>query len=277
MFIDSDFNANSFGNFDTDATQDASNYMNAAAQTSPLVGIVDKYSIHPTKQEFQAEGACSGGFIGNITCGIPFKNLGNYDTNSGVKTVYDNLARTKNSYGYGLQEMLNNLASASVQAAVSSNVPFDSNMTCSDYVNAGSQLDSLLSSWNSASVTNAYDRDLRAEYLSAIASAKNQVASFMDARDCNGATSAIDSAQDAAQAANQAEEVAKQDAEKAASDAASSIKAAKRKSDKAIEELKAQAISDRQVAEEERAALDKRNKMIMFGAGLVILVLIIKK
>lgn len=277
MFIDSDFNANSFGNFDTDATQDASNYMNAAAQSSPLYGIVDKYDIHPTRQQFQAEDACPGGFMGILKCGIKFFNLPLYGTDSGVKTVYDNLARTKNAYGYDLQEMQNNLTSASVQAEVSANVPFDSNMTCSEYVNAGSQLDSLLSSWNSASVTNAYDRDLRAEYLSAISSAKNEVASFMDARDCNGATSAIDSAQDAAQAASQAEEVARQDAEKAASDAASSIKAAKRKSDKAIEELKAQAISDKQVAEEERAALDKRNKLIMFGAGLVILVLIIKK
>lgn len=282
MFIDSDFNGNSFGDFDTDNTLDNSNYSNASGEGTPNYIFADKYNVKPTKTQFADAGVnkCNT-WLGSITCTWVLK-IPQYGISSTVTDAFDTVAISKNSYGYNFSEMKENLSK--VQEEVNSLVPFTSNMTCEQYVSVVSSLNETLSSWNGASVTHLYDRDLRAEYLSAIATALAQVSSFMDARDCNGATSAIDTAQDAADASSAAQIGAEADAQKAKAladkvklKAKADADAMKAKNDLEILELQEVAAANLLAAEEEKAALDKRNKIIMFGAGLVILILIIKK
>jgi len=103
----------------------------------------------------------------------------------------------------------------------------------------------------------------------------------MDARDCQGATSAIDTSQQAAADAIAAQAAAQAAADaataKAAADAAAA--AAKAKSDvQAAEDAKKAEIDliNEQVALE-KAETEKRNKMLLFGAAVIIAILIIRK
>ena len=302
MFVDSDFNGNSFGSFDTDATLDNSNYANASGYSnasgtmgtsSPYFSVATKYAVNPSVSQFKAKGVmgCSS-WMSMVTCSWLMK-LSKYGSDSKVTSAFNSVAKSKNSYGYGLSEMTDALNG--VAADISSLVPFTSNMSCSEYVAILSSLNSTLSSWNSAAVTHLYDRDLRAEYLSAIATALGLASSYMDARDCNGSTSAIDTAQAAAAASAAAQDIAQADAAQAAADSAAAqaqaakesqdaqsaalrkINASKTQNAQALQALEDEASENRIAAQEEKAASDKKNKMIMFGAGIVILILIIKK
>ena len=278
MFIDSDFNGNSFGNFDTDAIQDASlyasgaQYKNAAGPVSS--GYRDaavKYGITPTPQQFKdASGGerCRG--LSRIFC-MGHMLLPKYAQLSYVKEAYDDVAKTKNSYGYTLAAMVSALSS--VTNKVSMEVPVSSDMNCSQYVEAKNGLNSLYSSWNSAAVDTEFDRDLREKYLNNINQAISEVDSFMDARDCNGSTSAIDTAQTEVQDAI----VRAGDAENLVNQVQEEAKAEQEEAKAAVEALRDDLEQSKQDAQLEQDALAKRNKMIMFGAGIVILILILKK
>jgi hypothetical protein len=275
MFIDSDFNANSFGNFDTDAMQDNSlyasgEYYNAAASVNYREFVI-KYKIFPGKAGFQNAGytPCRG-FMG-ILCQTPGFKIGDYSSNQAIKEAYDTKARSLNSHGLNLATMSSSLAS--VKSRVKNLVPFTSDMTCAEYVSVTESLNSLMNDWSNASVVHEFDRDYRAKYLSEISDALSKVSGFMDARDCNGTTSAIDTAQ-----------IAQNAAEAAAEDAAAAAELAqieKETSDAAynqeIELIKEESDAAAAIAAEDNAELAKRNKMIMIGAAIVIAVLILKK
>jgi hypothetical protein len=275
MFIDSDFNGNSFGSFDNEDTLYNSNYANASGDSFSVFNLAKKYDIKPSKEDFDDGGIsnCSSIFS-SYTCNWELK-IPQYGISSTVTDVFDTIAISKNSYGYNLSEMKENLSR--VQEEVNSLVPFTSNMTCEQYVSVLSSLNETLSSWNGASVTHLYDRDLREEYLSAIAEALGEVSSYMDARDCDGVTSAIDTAQESASSSDAAQKVAEANAKKSEAEAKKSEAEAK----KLVARTKAKAKSDadnmRAKNEEEKDALNKRNKIIMFGAGLVVLVLLVLK
>ena len=291
MFIDSDFNAKSFGQFEEDVVvsnfKNASGYSSASGVSSSYFPIASKYLIHPTSAEFEAEGYdCGNIFTKVIKCGVPYARLNDYGSVSEITAAYDKVAKTKNSYNYTLGEMKSALSD--VQSDVDSSIPMSSNMSCLEYTQVIDSLNASASSWNSSAVAKEFDRDLRAAYLSAIAGNVSQASSYMDARDCTGSTSAIDTAQEIADAADaaatqsaldSASATAKaiKDTKDAQDRAAKNIKAQKSSSSQAIAELKSEAEANRIVAEEEKAALDKRNKMIMYAAGVVILILIIKK
>jgi len=268
MFIDSDFNANSFGNFDTDAMQDNSlyasgEYFNAAASVDYRT-FVAKYKIFPGKRGFQdaGYGACNG-FMG-IVCNRPGFRVLQYSSNQEIKNAYDTKARSLNSHGFGLAAMSSSMNS--VKSRVKNLVPYTSDMTCAEYVTVTENLNSLMDDWSNASVETDYDRDYRAKYLSEISDALSKVAGFMDARDCNGTTSAIDTAQVAQEEAEAAAEVAQ--IEKESADAAYNQE---------IQLIKEESEAAAAVAAEDNAELAKRNKMIMIGAAIVIAVLILKK
>ena len=268
MFIDSDFNANSFGNFDTDAMQDNSlyasgEYFNAAASVN-YREFVTKYKIFPGRTGFQNAGfgVCRG-FLG-IMCDRPGFKIVDYSSNQAIKEAYDTKARSLNSHGLNLATMSSSLAS--VKSRVKNLVPYTSDMTCSEYVTVTENLNSLMNDWSNASVEHDFDRDYRAKYLSEISNALSTVAGFMDARDCNGSTSAIDTAQVAQDEAEAAAEIAQ--IEKESADAAYTQE---------IEIIKEESEAAAAAAAEDNAELAKRNKMIMIGAAIVIAVLILKK
>ena len=299
MFIDSDFNGNSFGNFDTDATQDASlyasgsrpgarranlqgtdwqtsNMSNAAGPiSSGYLAAATKYGIDPSIKEHKDAGSTEcGGFSGIFRC-MGHKLLGQYAEDSSVKSAYDAIAKTKNSYGYTLASMVSALSS--VTSKVSNEVPINSDMNCSQYVEAKTGLNSLYSSWNSAAVDKQFDRDLREKYLNNINQAISEVDSFMDARDCNGSTSAIDTAQDEVIAANDQVEAANEAANDQAVASENLVVELQAQKDAEVQALKDDLEQSKDDAQVEQDALAKRNKMIMFGAGIVILILILKK
>jgi len=290
MFIDSDFNGKSFGQFEEDVMvsnfKNASGYSNAIGDSSIYFPMVSKYGIMPTKSQFLIEGYNCNGWQNSIKCNIPMMLLPKYGSDADITAAYDKVAKTKNSYNYNLVEMKSALAD--VQSDVDSSIPMSSNMSCLEYTQVIDSLNASASSWNSSAVAKEFDRDLRAAYLSAIAGNVTQASSYMDARDCTGSTSAIDTAQEIADAADaaatqsaldSASATAKaiKDTKDAQDRAAKNIKAQKSSSSQAIAELKSEAEANRIVAEEEKVALDKRNKMIMYAAGVVILILIIKK
>jgi len=269
MFIDSDFNANSFGNFDTDAMQDNSlyasgEYFNAIASVDYST-FVEKYRIFPGTDGFTDAGysPCRG-FLGRVRCNLPGFRIGFYSKDQAIKNAYDTKARSLNSYGFGLAAMSSSMNS--VKSRVKNLVPFTSDMSCSEYVSVTENLNSLMNDWSNASVETDYDRDYRAKYLSEISDALSKVAGFMDARDCNGTTSAIDTAQVAQEEAEAAAEVAQ--IEKESADAAYTQE---------IELIREESDAAAAVAAEDNAELAKRNKMIMIGAAIVIAVLILKK
>ena len=289
MFIDSDFNGNSFGNFDTDATQDASLYasgtqyenaigtanLSLSAVPSGYLDAAIKYGIDPSVSEHKAAGSneCKG--LGGFFRCSGHKLLAEYAQNSSVRSAYDSIARTKNSYGYNLASMV--LAMSSVTSKVSNEVPINSDMNCSQYVEAKTGLNSLYSSWNSAAVDKQFDRDLREKYLNNINQAISEVDSFMDARDCNGSTSAIDTAQDEVIAANDQVEAANEAANNQAVASENLVVELQAQKDAEVQALKDDLEQSKDDAQVEQDALAKRNKMIMFGAGIVILILILKK
>ncbi len=268
MFIDSDFNANSFGNFDTDAMQDNSlyasgEYYNAAANVNYREFVI-KYKIFPGRSGFSNAGftACRG-FMG-IMCQTPGFKIVDYSSNQAIKEAYDTKAESLNSHGLNLATMSSSLNS--VKSRVKNLVPFTSDMTCAEYVSVTENLNSLMNDWSNASVVHEFDRDYRAKYLSEISDALSKVSGFMDARDCNGTTSAIDTAQIAQDEAEAAAELAQ--IEKETSDAAYNQE---------IELIKEESDAAAAIAAEDNAELAKRNKMIMIGAVIVIAVLILKK
>ena len=124
---------------------------------------------------------------------------------------------------------------------------------------------------------------------------RTKVVSYMSARDCNGATSAIDTAQGETWTANQnaTDSAAEASAaiKKAADDAAAAIKAAQQDATIKVEQEKlrnAQSIQALENAAQIRQAAadaqklsdDKKNKMMMYaglGVGALLLVLILKK
>ena len=268
MFIDSDFNGNSFGSFDNEDTLYNSNYANASGDSFSVFNLAKKYDIKPSKEDFDDGGISNCSSIFNsYFCNWELK-IPQYGISSTVTDVFDTIAISKNSYGYNLSEMKENLSR--VQEEVNSLVPFTSNMTCEQYVSVLSSLNETLSSWNGASVTHLYDRDLREEYLSAIAEALGEVSSYMDARDCDGVTSAIDTAQESASSSDAAQKVAEANAKKSEAEAKKLVARTKAKAKSDADNMRAK-------NEEEKDALNKRNKIIMFGAGLVVLVLLVLK
>ena len=307
MFIDSDFNGKSFGSFEEDIhsnffggvfNQVMQNSDIGKSNASAWMSFVNNYDIKPSSKTMRDAGCTgsypsSGGGVVNIIAQVHTSNkchwnkrLWEYGDDSAVTQAFDTKAKTKNSYDYGMAEMSNALNDA--QSDVDADIPFGSDMTCAEYDQAINSLNGAMSDWNAASVTHKYDRDLRAAYLAAIANNISEISNYMDVRDCNGATSAIDTSQqaasdalDAQQAAETAaaQQAAQSQAESAAAaqEAHERIEAQERENQLAIAQLENEAEENRLAAEEEKAALDKRNKMIMYGAGVVILLLILKK
>ena len=113
----------------------------------------------------------------------------------------------------------------------------------------------------------------------------------MNARDCDGATSAIDTAQeqtwqsnqeaiDAQAAAAAAEAAAQASIKEAEVDANIRIEQEKLRNAKAIKALEREAKIRQDAEESKQLALDEKNKMIMFGGaavGVILLVLILNK
>lgn len=292
MFIDSDYNTKGFdGQWGDDVE-----YMNHPGwlggilpmggntpyncpSNKTLKDFINKYDIKPSRAEFKKEGVpgCST-LLGMVKC-MPSFLVGCYGNKSKVTSAFDKEAKKKNSYDYTMQEMIDGLANA--QNEVDTLVPYNSNMNCAEYDAAISALNTAQINWNGAAVTHLYDRDLRAAYLAAISASISTITSYMDARDCQGATSAIDTSQQAAADAVAAQAAAQAAADaataKAAADAAAA--AAKAKSDvQAAEDAKKAEIDliNEQVALE-KAETEKRNKMLLFGAAVIIAILIIRK
>ena len=310
MFIDSDFNGKSFGSFEEDIHSNFLGGSNLAgivlanndkvkSTASTWSSFVNKYDIKPSHKQMKDAGCAGnysvssgGGWAANIQNIVASnkcywdKRLWEYGDKSSVTQAFDTKAKTKNSYNYGMAEMSNALNDA--QSDVDADIPFSSDMTCSQYDQAINSLNGANLDWNAASVTHKYDRDLRAAYLAAISNNISEISNYMDVRDCNGATSAIDTSQQAASdalgaqqaaetAAAQQAEQSKAESAAAAQEAQERIEAQERENQLAISQLENEAEENRLAAEEEKAALDKRNKMIMYGAGVVILLLILKK
>jgi hypothetical protein len=305
MFIDSDFNGKSFGSFEEDIHSNflgqsqiqsvLANSDQGKSYASSWITFVNNYDIKPSDKQMKDAG-CSGNYavqhtgwisgvmnnmVANSKCKWN-KRLWEYGDNSAVTQAFDTKAKTRNSYDYGMAEMKSALNDA--QSDVDADIPFNNDMTCAEYDQAINSLNSAMSDWNAASVTLKYDRELRAAYLAAIANNISEISNYMDVRDCNGATSAIDTSQEAAAdalAAQQAAETAaaqsKAESAAAAQEAHERIEAQERENQLAIAQLENEAEENRLAAEEEKAALDKRNKMIMYGAGVFILLLILKK
>ena len=287
MFIDSDFNDNSFGTFEEDVRisnfQNMAGYRNQSGSeeqsTSPYAPTIIKYDVKPSKQAFRdaGVGGCSG-FMANFACTWLFKinSYGSVDADGPqVTAAFDAKAKTKNSYDYTLQEMVDALSNA--QADVDVIVPYNADMNCAEYDQALTDLNNAQISWNAAPVTHAYDRDLRSAYLSAIANNISEVSGFMNARDCNGATSAIDVSQQAASDAQAAQAQAQRDLAESQKQAEREQERLRKEQEDTLAEIDAQNEEERQLAEQERAALERRNKMIMYGAGVVILLLILTR
>ena len=283
MFIDSDFNDNSFGTFEEDVRisnfQNMAGYRNQSGageqSTSPYAPTIIKYDIKPVKNDFENAGLSCGGFLGGFLNCLWFQKIGEYGSSAEVTAAFDAKAKTKNSYDYTLQEMVDALSNA--QADVDVIVPFTADMNCAEYDQALTDLNNAQISWNAAPVTHAYDRDLRSAYLSAIANNISEVSGFMNARDCNGATSAIDVSQQAASDAQAAQAQAQRDLEESQKQAEREKERLRKEQEDTLAEIDAQNEEERQLAEQERAALEKRNKMIMYGAGVVILLLILTR
>lgn len=312
MFIDSDINTRGFdGGFGEDIGFEGPNFIGGLFNSNSSLGgaslncptnttlknFIIKYNIKPGYVKFKNGNVagCSS-FTGAWKC-TDSKMIGCYGTNSEVTQVFDEKALTQNGYNYNLQQMVDKLAN--VQSEVNALVPVNSNMTCLEYDNAVSALNTAQINWNSAIVTNLYDRDLRAAFLGGIANAMSTVTSYMDARDCTGATSAIDTSQQAAAAAAQAQAQAESEAASQAlqaesdalqaSQSAEAIRLSVEAETKRVERQtnqNIQAIKDDNKATldniEIQATLakeetDKRNKMMMFGAAVIILVLVLKK
>jgi len=280
MFIDSDFNDNSFGTFEEDVRisnfQNMAGYRNQSGDlsSSPLYSFVSKYGITPQKSDFLNSGVPCGGFLGIVQCSWIAK-IGQYGSNAEVTATFDAKAKTKNSYDYTLQEMQDALSNA--QADVDVIVPFNSDMNCAEYDQALTDLNNSQISWNAAPVTHEFDRDLRSAYLSAIANNISEISGYMNARDCNGATSAIDVSQQAASDAQEAQAQAQRDLEESQKQAEREKERLRKEQEDTLAEIDAQNEEERQLAEQEKAALEKRNKMIMYGAGVVILLLILTR
>ena len=285
MFIDSDYNTKGFdGQWGDDIAP--VNFANAsgvlgedAVKNVPLYSMVSAYDIKPSTSKFKAEGIdkCSG-WLAMIKCNWVMK-LSKYSSDNKVKSAFDKIAKTRNSYGYTMQEMSNKLSSA--QAEVDLLVPINANMTCPEMDNAVAALNTAQVNWNASSVVHAYDRDLRAAYLSAIANSMTTISNYMNVRDCTGATSAIDTSQqaaaEAAAAAAAAEAAAQAAAVKAAQDAETADEKAKKNIQAIKDEKEAEIDLLNQTAALQKAETDKRNKMILFGAAIVIALLIIRK
>jgi hypothetical protein len=301
MFIDSDYSSNGFDRtFGEEVV--TTEYSNAigetAAKLQPLYSTANTYNVQPTKNDFKAAGesGCTG-WMAIATCSWLVKLPKYASGDSHVRKAFDDIAKTRNSYGYDLQEMKDKLAEA--QQEVNSQVPLTSNMNCLEMDNAIAALNTAQVNWNSASVTHQYDRDLRGAYLGAIASSMALVTSYMDARDCNGATSAIDTSQAAAIAAAAAQAQAEATAaaaaqaqaaaaavanSNAAAAAAAASAAAQAQTQQASQDM--QTLKDlnqseidalAQQAEITKAETDKKNKMMMFGAAVIIAILVLKK
>lgn len=284
MFIDSDFNDNSFGTFEEDVRisnfQNMGGYRNqsgsAEQSTSPYAPTIQKYDIKPSKSDFENAGfSCGSAFISGFFNCMWINRIGDYGSNAEVTAAFDAKAKTKNSYDYTLQEMVDALSNA--QADVDVIVPFTADMNCAEYDQALTDLNNAQISWNAAPVTHAYDRDLRSAYLSAIANNISEVSGFMNARDCNGATSAIDVSQQAASDAQAAQAQAQRDLEESQRQAEREQERLRKEQEDTLAEIDAQNEEERQLAEQEKAALERRNKMIMYGAGVVILLLILTR
>lgn len=120
---------------------------------------------------------------------------------------------------------------------------------------------------------------------------RNKIVGYMNARDCDGATSAIDTAQeqtwqsnqeaiDAQAAAAAAEAAAQASIKEAEVDANIRIEQEKLRNAKAIKALEREAKIRQDAEESKQLALDEKNKMIMFGGaavGVILLVLILNK
>ena len=295
MFVDSDYNTKGFdGQWGDDIE-----YMNHPGfiggilpggggssryncpSNKALKDFIDKYNIKPSFGDFKKAGVpgCSSIFSMVHPKCLATYLVGCYGDKSKVTGEFDKIAKNKNSYDYDMQGMIDALANA--QNEVDTLVPYNSNMNCAEYDAAISALNTAQINWNGAAVTHLYDRDLRAAYLAAISSSISSITSYMDARDCQGATSAIDTSQQAAADAIAAQAAAQAAADaataKAAADAAAA--AAKAKSDvQAAEDAKKAEIDliNEQVALE-KAETEKRNKMLLFGAAVIIAILIIRK
>ena len=308
MFIDSDYNGKGFDrSFGEDIEYDqfigglfgsgSSSGGLSCPANSTLLTFVDRYGITPNWKKFKAANVPGCSSIFSMVKCMHSKMIGCYGSDSKVTGVFDTVALTKNAYNYTLQQMVDKLAN--VQAEVDILVPLNSNMDCLQMDNAVAALNTAQVNWNAAGVGNLYDRDLRAAYLGAIANSMSTVTSYMDVRDCTGATSAIDTSQQAAAAAAAAQAQAEAAAAAAAANAASASTQAQADAEAAALQAQAaaaaaaqqasqniQTLKDEKQAEIDmintqtaltKAESDKRNKMMMFGAAAIIGILVLKK
>lgn len=187
-------------------------------------------------------------------------------------------ALNNNSYGWNICDMYDNIQLSAIESSLNNEIPYSSDMTCSEYVNVKSLLEQKLQYWNTQPVTHQYDRDLRDEYISLISTKIAEVNSYMDARDCDATGgSPIDTAQQqATQAQLQATQAqadlqaaqtqAQQDADKAAKDAQAELN-----------RVQAEAAAETERLKKEQEEKDKRNKMIMIGGAVVLGFLLLRK
>ena len=121
---------------------------------------------------------------------------------------------------------------------------------------------------------------------------RTKVNGYMDARDCDGSTSAIDNAQDEVVVANEQIQESNEAAIKAAADARDAIKKAADAAAKALKEAANRMKSSSRKSEStiqalgkklqnEKKALEDKNKMLMYGGiaavGILIVVILRKK
>ena len=267
MFLDSDYNSNGF----VVKSFSDENFLNQSGSDSPLFQIAEEYNVKPNRLDFLAAGVggCSG--IIGVTC-VWILKINDYGSDTGVTNAFDDIAKTKNSYDYGFSKMKSELDNA--QSVINNQVPYNSDMTCQEYVLAIDDLNDAQSSWSNAPVTHKFDRDLRDRYLAAIAANISEIQTFMNVRDCQGGTSAIDVAQTQQQ---QAQEQTQQAQQQLASQQAKN-RADKVRAEKERQRVEREAEENLKLVQQEQDKVNKRNTIIMLvGAGVLGYFAFIKK
>ena len=187
-------------------------------------------------------------------------------------------ALNNNSYSWNICDMYDNIQLSAIESSLNNEIPYSSDMTCSEYVNVKSLLEQKLQYWNTQPVTHQYDRDLRDEYISIISTKIAEVNSYMDARDCDATGgSPIDTAQQQATQAQQQATQAQADLQAAQSQAQKEAKAAEQAAQAELNRVQAEAAAETERLKKEQEEKDRRNKMIMFGGAVVLGFLLLSK
>ena len=289
MFLDSDYNASGFSikSFSDE------NFLNADGDNTPLTEAQISFGQQYGAPMLDPEQAGGPGGMSSVFGGSLSTMVMNQVIAAGCRpnqpdANINTWARNNNSYDWNFCTMFNNIQPATISTSVNSQVPYSTNMSCDEYVNVQNQLQELSAYWSNASVVNEYDRDLRTAYMSTISNSMTEVGTYMQARDCQGATSAIDVAQQA-QAATQTDllnvQTTLQEVEAQAlidSRAAEvSARAEKRKleseQEEELEQLAEDAATELEAQRLENEKAQKQNKMLMFGAVAVIVLVVLYK